>query len=233
MWKTGATNEPRLDKFHLLAQLDKNNMSHWIARTAIIVGISALAALPASAQDAAFDAETHNPTSPGMGKHQIQHSNQPISTAQGGEVKSNLKNWSRFSTSSNRPLFVRVPAGSQSSASSVSHYARPQHFEAGKAPVANTEHSTGPVKRYLAFNVPAGAFAKKNVVSPVKGSSTTSKNAVGSIPAAPGKRIVIKHAPTHVQILGYGHKSGEVTTSYLPISHHSARTTIACYPRYH
>ena len=198
-------------------------MANWISRITVTTMLLAAQALPAMCQEAAFDADPHSSTS--MGPSPITHHSQPISAAAGAENASNLKNWSRFSNSASRPMFVRVPAGTKMPGNSKSHYVRPQCVGAGSQP-AQTQPQNGPVRRYLAYNVPAGHFIKKSQQTGTNGS-------VASAPVrvAHAKPVAVKKAaPTHIQVLGYG-KGGSVTSTYVPISGHH-RVAVACYHRY-
>lgn len=195
-------------------------MFEFLSKAIPLLGLSVLLCSPVLAQDAAFDLPPANaaPSQPKVAS--------PMTGS--AENHDNMRHWSRFSSSNARPTFVRVPAGTKVPSSAPSHYVRPQWVQAGKAPVEASQNK-GPVKRYLAFNIPAGAYAKK--------SSTTSTNGAGSQPAPTNsaKKLApsMKHVPTHVQILGYGRKSGEITSTYIPVTHHSARAAaFACYPRY-
>ncbi len=194
-------------------------MLKFLAKAISLLGFAALLASPAMAQDAAFDVQAPSSNAPMQPKVAG-----PM--AGGAENQNNMRHWSRFSSSTARPMFVRVPAGTKVEASAPTHYVRPNWVQPGKAPVDAAAQNKGPVKRYLAFNIPAGAYAKKSGSS----STSTPTQVIGS-----AKKVAIsaKRTPTHVQILGYGKKTGEITSTYIPANHHSARAAaIACYPRY-
>lgn len=185
-------------------------MANLIDRLAM-AGLISLLALPVQAQEAAFEQPTTHAATQQPGQHmQIR----PISTsAPAQESASNLKHWSRFSSSSAKPMFVRVPAGTQTN-SGESHYIRPNRVLPGTLK-ANAQSSNGAVKRYLAYNVAPGACFKNSssAASPQKKASSAQKS----------------KSNTHVVALGYGKNSGEVTYSLIP---NSKTVAVSCYPRY-
>jgi len=185
----------------------------------IILGLIAfLAGTRAQAQDAAFDSGNAYTGGAGQlpGTHP-QRSPQPLSTSAASENQSNLKHWSRFSSSA-KPMFVRVPAGTKMQ-STASHYVRPQWVEPGKAPASKTESQKGPVKRYLAYNIPAGSFTKKQTPGaqlPVLRPATAKKSST---------------RPALMHVLSYGSKTGEITKTAVP-AHRHPHTYVSCYARY-
>lgn len=186
--------------------------------------LSCLLCLPAKAQDVAFDAPAAHTAGTSVAPHNqsVQQRNlQPISTSAASENHSNLKHWSRFSNSSAKPLFVRVPAGTKTKAT-VSRYVRPQWIEPGKACQPANQCQKGPVKRYLAYNVPAGSFTRKQTPQ------------AAALPSSSARKPVFAKAqqPAVVHVLGYGKRSGEVTRTAVPAAAHRARTYISCYSRY-
>jgi len=192
-------------------------MLKFLAKAITLLSFTALLASPVLAQDAAFDVQAPSSNAPMQPR---------VAGPMTGENQNNMRHWSRFSSSAARPMFVRVPAGTKVEASAPSHYVRPNWVQPGKAAVEAGAQSKGPVKRYLAFNIPAGAYAKKIAAS----SNNAPTQVIGG-----AKKVVnsVKRMPTHVQILGYGKKTGEITSTYIPANHHSARAAaIACYPRY-
>lgn len=202
-------------------------MAKWQSQILVSVTLLANLALPVMAQEAAFDSNPNSATAGTLGQApRAQHNTQPISSCAGAENGSNLKNWSRFSQSASRPMFVRVPAGTKMPGQSASHYARPQCVAPGRAPQPQANQA-GPVRRYLAYNVPAGHFVKKSQPA----AAAIPARSVAAKKVAPAAVAVARKPATHIQVLGYG-KGGQVTSSYMPISH-KGHVAIACYPRYH
>ncbi|MBX9689294.1 MAG: DUF370 domain-containing protein, partial [Candidatus Obscuribacterales bacterium] len=91
-------------------------------------------------------------------------------------------------------------------------------IEPGKLKQTATAKS-GPVKRYLAYNVPAGAFVATKTILPPK-----------SQPLKPIKKAQPQH--NEAVIMSYGRKSGEITYS---VAHaRPCRSgAISYYPSYH
>ena len=178
----------------------------------VMAGLITLLAVPVQAQEVAFDQPRAAVAAhPG---HSMQI--KPISTsAPAQESVSNLKHWSRFSSSSARPMFVRVPAGTQSS-SGESHYIRPQRVLPGSVK-STAQSSNGAVKRYLAYNVAPGAGTVNKTATTA---STSPKKAARSSTKSNNGQVVV---------LGYGKNSGEVTYSLMPASKNVA---VSCYARY-
>ncbi len=181
-----------------------------------------VAVLPAKAQDAAFDQERASGAKPHA-------SNQQMAVSASGDNKSNLRHWNRFSTASARPLFQRVPAGTRPQGAAVSRYVRPKLVAPGSAVKQDEKKTNGPVRRYLAYNLPAGAFAKKNAVQ----SSPTGvqvKSAVAKIQKPQAHKTRKSQSGNKVAVWGYGSKSGEVVYSMVPASRSQH---ISCYTSYH
>jgi hypothetical protein len=178
----------------------------------LLIAALVLPALPVRAQEAALEPVSSNTVAP------VQQRQQPAAQAQqasgGTSTGSNLRHWSRFSQSSSSSLFRRVPAGTKGSgAQSVCHYIRPQCVAPGAVPKPQTQASKGPVKRYLAYNVPPG----QGGYNPSAASITPVKKA---------------NARKQAMILGYGKHAGEVTYTPAPQNKWSG-TPISCYGRYH
>lgn len=192
----------------------------------ILAGLFLMSAAPVMAQEAAFD----QPSAPfgggsGLGTLPGQHPKQlqPLSSSPAQETRSNLRHWSRFSQNSAQPMFVRVPAGSKAATCGESHYIRPQCIQPGTVKqVAQAQSKSGAVRRYLAYNVPPGAFVRK---------ATTSSNKI-AIASKTSTTSSKKKLSSQTIILGYGNKPGEITYSIAPKSVSTA-TAISCYPRYH
>lgn len=178
----------------------------------VMAGLISLLALPVQAQEMAL--EQPSPSSSAQAGHSMQI--RPISTsAPAQESVSNLKHWSRFSQAAAKPMFVRVPAGSQAN-SGESHYIRPKCIQAGSIK-ATAQNTNGPVKRYLAYNVPPGGSQTK---SSTAGANTQKKTSSQKAKSNNGQVVV----------LGYGKNSGEITYSTMPSS--SKTLAVSCYPRY-
>lgn len=170
---------------------------------------------PAGAQEAAFDQPNQNPAFIGGAGSMP---GRPISTsASANENKSNLKHWSNFSHGSTKPTFLRVPAGTVTGNGKL-HYSRPQCVAPGQT-TASKPSGNGMVKRYLAYNVPAGHFVKKNQCS-VSTASTPAP--------APSKR---KSSSNHVPVLSYSKHHGAIITHYVP--HSQTSNAVAFYSSYH
>jgi len=171
-----------------------------------------LPALPAQAQEAALEPVSSNNIAPVQQQAPVQP--QAPQASGGTGTGSNLRHWSHFSQSSSSSLFKRVPAGTKcSGAQSVCHYIRPQCVAPGAVPKPHTPASNGPVKRYLAYNVPPG-----------QGGSNPNASA-----GSPAKKAASGRKQT--MILGYGKHPGEVT--YTPTQSKWTGTPISCYGRYH
>lgn len=175
-----------------------------------------------SAQEAALDTATHPHAAPALSSQPV-----PVGPALGNEHQSNLRHWNQFSHSSSKPFFKKVPAGTRHF-DAKSHYVKPQCIEAGKVPPGTPQQAqNGAVKRYLAYNVPAGAFVKKQpLTAPVQ-----PKGAVAPRKTAAPKKTTIKSDPALVEVLSYGHK-GEVKTHYVPRRLHH-RTAVSSYSFYY
>lgn len=173
----------------------------------------ALAIAPCSAQEAAFDQPNQNPAYIGGAGSMP---GRPLSTsASASENKSNLKHWSSFSRGSGK-MFRCVPAGTVTG-NGKSYYSRPTCVAPGQTSVK--QNSSGPVKRYLAYNVPAGHFAKKSSVSSLAPSVVLS---------APVK----KAAQNKIAVLSYSKHPG-VTIVTGHVAHSRPTSTVACYSSYH
>lgn len=175
-----------------------------------VLSLMIAAIAPASAQEAAFDDPKQNPafvggagTMPGR----------PLSTSAAVGTKSNLRHWQAFSQGS-KSAFLRVPAGTVLKGTEKNtHYTKPRHIQIGQ----NKEDKKGSVvRRYLAYNLPAGAYLKQ---SSTAASSTK--------PSKAGKSS--KQSSGLVPVLSYsGH------TSYISHSASSAKATpISFYASYH
>jgi hypothetical protein len=174
----------------------------------------ALSIAPSSAQEAAFDQPNQNPAFIGGAGNMP---GRPLSTsASASENKSNLKHWSSFSRGSSK-MFRCVPAGTVTG-NGKSYYSRPTCVAPGQTSVK--QNNSGPVKRYLAYNVPAGHFAKKSKAS------ASASTAVSS--AAPAK----KSAPSQVAVLSYSKHPG-VTIVTGHVAHSRPTHAVACYSSYH
>lgn len=200
-------------------------MAKWHIYT-LVPGILAFALAGAAfAQEAALETESGSLHShQGVGQHgQLQ----PVSSSSASENKSNLKHWTQFSHSSSKPFFVKVPAGTKVAAASPARYLRPQHLEAGKVQALPAQDPNAPSKRYLAYNVPAGAFVKKKQVSP----PVLAQKTPASKPASKNNG---QTAPTIavVQVLSYGHKPGQIKAHYVP-AHRHQRPVVSSYSTYY
>lgn len=174
----------------------------------------ALSVAPSFAQEAAFDQPNQNPAYIGGAGNMP---GRPLSTsASASENKSNLKHWSSFSRGSSK-MFRCVPAGTVSG-NGKSYYSRPTCVAPGQTSVR--QNSSGPVKRYLAYNVPAGHFAKKSAPS------ASASTLVSS--AAPAK----KNASNKIAVLSYSQHSG-VTIVTGHVAHSRPTHAVACYSSYH
>ncbi|MBX9720224.1 MAG: hypothetical protein K2X81_02420 [Candidatus Obscuribacterales bacterium] len=191
----------------------------------IIAGlILAMGGLPAIGQEAAFDDSPRSGSGGGLmqapGQQQIQaRPQQAISTSAAADNHSNLRHWSRFSCSSAKPLFVRVAPGTKvQGASEVSHYVKPTCVAPGKAACA-AKNQNGPVKRYLAYNVPISTNAKPRI--------NTAQAVVGTATPKPSC-----NKAKQIKVLGYGnqHIIGTYTVSNHARPHAPA---ISCYASYH
>jgi hypothetical protein len=197
---------PRLDKFYLPVGIWDPNMFK-LPNLLLLLAFFSVPALPALAQDAAFDAASAS-SSGQADTRSAQQMPRPVAGVATNQ-NSNMQHWSHFSQSSASP-FLRVPAGTKikGAQANVSHYLKPQCVEPGSVRAA-AQPQKGPVKRYLAYNVQTQA------AEPVKSKAA----------AAPAK----KTAARQTIALGYGRKIGEVT--YSTVSNWSG-TKISCYGRY-
>jgi hypothetical protein len=204
-----------LDKFYLPAGIGNRKMATK-NNLLLLLAILTLSAMPAQAQEAAFDTPAVAPVpasaSPGASQNKVP---QPATGMAGSG--SNF-HWSHFSQASSSP-FVRVPPGTKlkGQQANVCHYVRPQCVEPGSVP-AVAQSQKGAVKRYLAYNVPTAAASSDHKTAP----------AASAASAAKAKRTEKKKQTV---ALGYGRKIGEVT--YTPVSSNWSGTTISCYGRYH
>lgn len=186
----------------------------------VLIAVLLITVLPVQAQEAAFDEQNMSPAP-------VQPQPRPaqMTSSSGQESKSNLRHWSRFSQASASPIFVRVPAGTKCNSGGPRHYMQAQCVQPGSVK-ASAQPQNGPVKRYLAFNVPPGYGASGATSSkPSRSGATSSKKSI-----AP---TLTKITPPqkHTIVLGYGSKIGEVTYTAIPAS--GTRTaSISCYPRY-
>ncbi|MBX9573761.1 MAG: hypothetical protein K2X77_32995 [Candidatus Obscuribacterales bacterium] len=178
----------------------------------------ALSLAPANAQEAAFDQPQMNPAFVGGAGSMP---GRPISTsATATENKSNLKHWSTFSHGSTKSIFRRVPAGTATGSGKL-HYSRPQCVAPGQTTAS--KQNGGMVKRYLAYNVPAGHYMKKST-APTASVSTSSST------AAPAK----KASSNKIPVLSYSKHSGvSIVTGHVTRSHHASAGTVAFYSSYH
>ncbi len=180
-----------------------------------------MGAVPAMGQEAAFDDGHRSGSGSGlMQQQQVQaRPQQAISTSAAADNHSNLRHWSRFSCSSAKPLFVRVAPGTKvQGASEVSHYVKPTCVAPGKA-ASVVKNQNGPVKRYLAYNVPISANAKPRI-------NTTPTTICSSAPKPSSNKA------KQIKVLGYGsqHIIGTYTVSNHVRPHGPA---ISCYASYH
>lgn len=187
------------------------------------------ATLPVQAQEAAFDlppaglaANLSLPAqAPAAPQQHLSANPRPVSSSAAAENQTNLRHWSRFSSSA-KTSFIRVAPGTKCKGAAVSHYVRPRCVEAGKLPVQQVQNQKGPVKRYLAYNIPAGSCGK--LTAPAAAKPSHPQQVQASKKASPKKHV-------GVPVLSYGAKSGEVTYSVISPMVPSG-TAISCYSRY-
>ena len=192
-----------------------------LANTFMSVGAGFLVAAifslsPVNAQDAAFDAPGASPAYTGgagmMPGSSLIKSTRPMSTSAAAENKSNLRHWQSFTQASSSPQFVRVPAGMlPMGAQKTTHYRMPKHI----LPGTKAEKRGGAVvKRYLAYNLPAGAFVKqsKPAASHVAFSGNSSANSAKNSGASKSSSHY-----TSGSVLSYSaHSAGVIINSAVP-----------------
>ena len=180
------------------------------ALVAVVISVA-----PSSAQEAAFDQPNQNPAFIGGAGNMP---GRPLSTsATACENKSNLKHWSTFSRGSSK-MFRCVPAGT-ATGDGKRHYSNPTCVAPGQTSI--NKQSGGAVKRYLAYNVPAGHFVKKSVTAPINAPIVASS----STPTRAKKS-------NKIAVLSYSQHPG-VTIVTGHVSHAHPSRSVAFYSSYH